>query len=66
MDTDDIVFDDDPPQHTRVRSFLEPLFTVQRVREMTPMIDATVHELLDNRPTAPKSSSCGNSRTRCR
>jgi cytochrome P450 len=37
----------DPPQHTRVRSFLEPLFTVQRVREMTPMIDATVRELLD-------------------
>ena len=38
----------DPPQHTRVRSFLETLFPVQRVREMTPMIDATVHELLDN------------------
>src|SRR5215207_7294133 len=37
----------DPPQHTRVRAFLEPLFTVQRVREITPMIDATVRELLD-------------------
>lgn len=37
----------DPPRHTRVRAFLEPLFTVQRVRELTPMIDAVAHELLD-------------------
>jgi cytochrome P450 len=37
----------DPPQHTRVRAFLEPLFTVQRVRQITPLIDATVRELLD-------------------
>jgi len=37
----------DPPQHTHVRSFLEPLFTVQRVREMTPLIDGIVKELLD-------------------
>jgi cytochrome P450 len=37
----------DPPRHTRVRAFLEPLFTVQRVREITPLIDRTVAELLD-------------------
>jgi cytochrome P450 len=37
----------DPPRHTRVRAFLEPLFTVQRVRELVPMIDAIAHELLD-------------------
>ena len=36
----------DPPRHTRVRAFLETLFTV-RVREITPMIDAIAHELLD-------------------
>lgn len=38
----------DPPQHTRVRSFLEPLFTAQRVRELTPMIDGIARELLDD------------------
>ena len=37
----------DPPRHTRVRAFLEPLFTVQRVREIAPMIDAVAHALLD-------------------
>ncbi|MCZ8132375.1 MAG: cytochrome P450 [Steroidobacteraceae bacterium] len=37
----------DPPRHTRVRAFLEPLFTVQRVREIAPLIDRTVAELLD-------------------
>ena len=37
----------DPPRHTRVRAFLEPLFTVQRVREIAPMIDAVAHRLLD-------------------
>jgi cytochrome P450 len=37
----------DPPRHTRVRAFLEPLFTVQRVREIAPMIDSIAHELLD-------------------
>ena len=37
----------DPPRHTRVRTFLEPLFTVQRVREIAPMIDAVAHRLLD-------------------
>ncbi|MCE3284465.1 MAG: cytochrome [Steroidobacteraceae bacterium] len=37
----------DPPRHTRVRTFLEPLFTVQRVREIAPMIDSVAHELLD-------------------
>ncbi len=37
----------DPPQHTRVRAFLEPLFTARRVREITPLIDRTVSNLLD-------------------
>jgi cytochrome P450 len=37
----------DPPQHTRVRDFLEPLFTARRVREITPLIERTVAELLD-------------------
>jgi cytochrome P450 len=30
-----------------VRAFLEPLFTVQRVRGLAPMIDSIAHELLD-------------------
>ncbi|MGI9246507.1 MAG: cytochrome P450, partial [Steroidobacteraceae bacterium] len=37
----------DPPRHTRVRAFLEPLFAVKRVREITPMIDRVAAELLD-------------------
>ena len=37
----------DPPQHTRVRAFLEPLFTARRVRAITPLIDRTVAKLLD-------------------
>ena len=30
----------DPPQHARVRSFLEKLFTAEEVRAATPAIDA--------------------------
>ncbi len=37
----------DPPRHTRVRAFLEPLFTAKRVRAIRPLIDRTVRELLD-------------------
>ena len=37
----------DPPTHTRVRSFLETLFTTQRLREIKPLIDRTAVELLD-------------------
>lgn len=37
----------DPPLHTRVRKALERLFTVHRVRELTPAIDAAVHSLID-------------------
>jgi cytochrome P450 len=37
----------DPPQHTRVRGFLEKLFTAERVRAATPMIDAIAAGLLD-------------------
>jgi cytochrome P450 len=37
----------DPPVHTRVRGFLEKLFTVQTVRGMRPMIDRTTNELID-------------------
>ena len=36
----------DPPRHTRVREFLD-LFSVQRVREITPLIDGVVKELID-------------------
>jgi cytochrome P450 len=37
----------DPPYHTHVRDFLESLFTVKRVRAITPLIDRTVKDLLD-------------------
>ena len=37
----------DPPQHTRVRGFLEKLFTAERVRAVTPTIDAIAESLLD-------------------
>jgi len=37
----------DPPRHTRVRAFLEPLFTVRRVRAIRPLIERTIGELLD-------------------
>ncbi len=37
----------DPPAHTRVRGFLEKLFTVQTVRSMKPMIDEIANELID-------------------
>lgn len=37
----------DPPQHTRVRAFLEPLFTVKRVRAIRPLIERTIAGLLD-------------------
>jgi cytochrome P450 len=37
----------DPPRHTRVRAFLEQLFTTQRVRKMKPLIDQVANELLD-------------------
>lgn len=42
----------DPPVHTQVRSFLEPLFTVARVREIRPLIERTVKELLDAWPAS--------------
>ncbi|MFZ8887603.1 MAG: cytochrome P450 [Steroidobacteraceae bacterium] len=40
----------DPPSHTRVRSFLEPLFTAKRVRDITPLIERTVGELMKGWP----------------
>ncbi len=36
----------DPPVHTRVRGFLEKLFTTRTVRGMTPMIDRVANELI--------------------
>jgi cytochrome P450 len=36
-----------PPRHTRVRGFLEQLFTIQRVRKMQPLIDQVANELVD-------------------
>lgn len=37
----------DPPRHTRVRDFLETLFTNKRVRAIRPLIDRTASQLLD-------------------
>jgi cytochrome P450 len=37
----------DPPVHTRVRGFLEKLFTVATVRGMRPTIDRVANELID-------------------
>lgn len=37
----------DPPRHTRVRGFLEGLFTAERVRRMRPLIDSVANELID-------------------
>ena len=37
----------DPPRHTRVRDFLETLFTNKRVRAIRPLIDRTATQLLD-------------------
>jgi cytochrome P450 len=37
----------DPPVHTRVRGFLDKLFTAQTVRSMKPMIDRVANELID-------------------
>ena len=38
----------DPPQHTKVRGFLEKLFTAERVRAITPTIDDIAERLLDD------------------
>lgn len=38
----------DPPYQTRVRGFLEKLFTAERVREAAPMIDKIAETLLDD------------------
>jgi cytochrome P450 len=37
----------DPPRHTRIRRFLEGLFTAERVRRATPLIDSVAQELID-------------------
>lgn len=37
----------DPPQHTRVRAFLETLFTKHSVSRIRPLIDAVANELID-------------------
>jgi cytochrome P450 len=37
----------DPPRHTRVRAFLEPLFTARRVAAIEPRIRAIADQLLD-------------------
>ncbi|MBM3676910.1 MAG: cytochrome P450 [Actinobacteria bacterium] len=37
----------DPPVHTRVRGFLERLFTPSTVRTMRPMIDRVANDLID-------------------
>lgn len=43
----------DPPRHTWVRALLSRLFTASRVREMTPWMRQTAHDLIDSfAPTA--------------
>ena len=37
----------DPPTHTRYRKLLDRVFTIHRVRELTPHIEAVVAELID-------------------
>jgi cytochrome P450 len=37
----------DPPEHTRLRRFLTPEFTVRRLRRLEPRIEAMVEEHLD-------------------
>jgi cytochrome P450 len=37
----------DPPEHTRLRKFLTPEFTVRRLRRLEPRIEALVGEVLD-------------------
>ena len=41
----------DLPRHRKVRRFLETLFTAERVRQATPMIDQAAAELLDTLST---------------
>ncbi|MEV6155663.1 cytochrome P450 [Nonomuraea sp. NPDC052129] len=37
----------DPPEHTRLRKYLTPEFTVHRLRRLVPRIEALVEECLD-------------------
>lgn len=37
----------DPPVHSRYRKLLDRVFTVKRVREMSPYVDQIAHELID-------------------
>src|SRR6266481_9244213 len=38
----------DPPEHTRLRGLVSQAFTPNRIRELTPRIEAIAHELLDD------------------
>ena len=38
----------DPPEHGRYRRLIDRVFTIKRVRELTPRIDQVVSELIDN------------------
>ncbi|GAA2314627.1 cytochrome P450 [Nonomuraea roseoviolacea subsp. roseoviolacea] len=42
----------DPPEHTRLRRYLTPEFTVRRLRRMEPRIEALVEEYLDKMEAA--------------
>lgn len=37
----------DPPLHTRFRKFVDPMFSMKRVREMTPYIQDLIDDLID-------------------
>jgi cytochrome P450 len=41
------VFDTNPPDHTRIRRFINRAFTAQRVNRMEPRIRAIAHRLVD-------------------
>ncbi|MFD1543156.1 cytochrome P450 [Nonomuraea guangzhouensis] len=45
----------DPPEHTRLRKYLTPEFTMRRLRRLVPRIEAMVEEYLDR--MAAKGSS---------
>ena len=38
----------DPPEHGRYRRLIDRVFTIKRVRELTPRIDEVVSDLIDN------------------
>ncbi|WP_246268315.1 cytochrome P450 [Nonomuraea typhae] len=46
----------DPPEHTRLRKYLTPEFTIRRLRRLEPRIEAMVEEHLDRMEAAGNSA----------